>query len=71
MTQTDLSTIYPLILLTIWAAALLLVDLWIPRTRKGITALLAALGLAIALGFTLLQIGEPARLRPAIRRGSP
>jgi len=58
MTQTDLSTIYPLILLTIWAAALLLVDLWIPRTRKGITALLAALGLAIALGFTLLQIGE-------------
>ncbi|MGB8980689.1 MAG: NADH-quinone oxidoreductase subunit N [Anaerolineales bacterium] len=58
MTQTDLSTIYPLILLTVWAAALLLVDLWIPRTRKGITALLAALGLAIALGFTLLQIGE-------------
>jgi NADH-quinone oxidoreductase subunit N len=59
MTQADLNltTIFPLIFLTIWACALLLVDLSIPGTRKGITALLAALGLAFTLGFTLGQIG--------------
>ncbi len=57
MTQADLNTIFPLLLLTVWACALLLVDLAIPKERKGITALLAALGLALTLGFTLAQIG--------------
>ena len=51
------STIWPLTFLTIWACALLLIDLFIPKERKGITALLAALGLAFTLGFTLAQIG--------------
>ena len=61
MPQLDFSTILPLTILTVWACALLLVDLFIPKNRKGITALLAALGLAVALGFTLSQIGrEPA-----------
>ncbi len=54
MTQTDLSTIYPLILLTTWACALLIVDLFIPKGSKGWTALLAALGLALTLGFNLI-----------------
>ncbi len=53
----SISSIAPLSLLTVWACALLLVDLFIPPTRKGITALLAALGLALTLGFTLAQIG--------------
>jgi NADH-quinone oxidoreductase subunit N len=59
MTLADLhpSTIWPLTFLTIWACALLLIDLFIPKERKGITALLAALGLAFTLGFTLAQIG--------------
>src|SRR5215211_7006581 len=59
MTFTDLntSTIFPFALLTVWACALLLVDLVLPKERKGITALLAALGLALTLGFTLAQIG--------------
>ena len=59
MTQADLNltTIFPLIFLTIWSCALLLVDLVIPGTRKGITALLAAAGLGLTLGFTLAQIG--------------
>jgi NADH-quinone oxidoreductase subunit N len=59
MIPTDLffSTIWPLAFLTVWACALLLVDLFIPKERKGITALLAALGLAFTLGFTLAQIG--------------
>jgi NADH-quinone oxidoreductase subunit N len=59
MTFTDLNfaTIGPLTFLTVWACALLLVDLFIPKERKGITALLSALGLAFTLGFTLAQIG--------------
>jgi NADH-quinone oxidoreductase subunit N len=60
MAQIDFSitAIQPLVLLTVWACVLLLVDLFIPKERKWITALLAALGLAVALGFTLMQIGS-------------
>ena len=59
MTLTDISfsTIWPLTFLTVWACILLLIDLFLPKERKGITALLAALGLAFTLGFTLAQIG--------------
>jgi NADH-quinone oxidoreductase subunit N len=57
MSQTDFQTLLPLTILTVWACVLLLADLFIPRNRKGITALLAALGLAVTLGFTLTQIG--------------
>ncbi|HSB01189.1 MAG TPA: NADH-quinone oxidoreductase subunit N [Anaerolineales bacterium] len=58
MSQDDLTTIFPLTLLTLWACVLLLVDLSIPKARKGLTALLAALGLAFTLGSTLIQFGE-------------
>ena len=58
MTQSDLTTILPITILAVWACALLLVDLFIPKTRKGITALLSALGLAVTLGYTLAQIGS-------------
>jgi NADH-quinone oxidoreductase subunit N len=47
-----------LTILTVWACALLLVDLLIPKERKWITALLAAAGLAITLGFTIAQMGR-------------
>ncbi len=57
MTQSDLYTILPTILLVAWACVLLLVDLFIPKGRKGWTALLAAVGLAGALGVTLAQAG--------------
>ena len=57
LTQTDYQVLTPYILLTAWACILLLVDLFIPKGRKGLTALLSALGLAITLGFTLSQIG--------------
>jgi NADH-quinone oxidoreductase subunit N len=56
----DFSTILPLTILIAWACVLLLVDLFIPKERKGITAFLAALGLALTLGFTLTQIGREA-----------
>jgi len=58
MTQTDLYTIFPNIILVVWACALLLVDLFIPKTRKGWTALLAAAGLALTLGINLSQTGQ-------------
>ena len=56
-TNTDLYTILPYILLTAWTCLLLLVDLFIPKGRKSITAALAALGIAGALGFSVTQIG--------------
>ena len=58
MTPTDFSAILPLTLLTVWACALLLIDLFLPNEQKSIIALLAALGLALTLGFTLAQIGQ-------------
>jgi NADH-quinone oxidoreductase subunit N len=57
---SDFQTILPLTILTVWACALLLVDLFIPKGQKWITAFLAAMGLAITLGFTLAQIGRHA-----------
>lgn len=58
MTSNDLYALLPLITLVIWALLLLLVDLFIPKERKGITALLAALGLAVTLGLSLSQKGQ-------------
>src|SRR5687767_11916834 len=58
LTSADYSTIWPLIFLSVWACVLLLVDLFIPKERKGITALLSVIGLALTLGFTLTQIGD-------------
>lgn len=58
MTQVDFYVLLPLILLVVWACALLLVDLFIPKERKWLTAMLAAFGLALSLGFTLSQVGR-------------
>ncbi len=55
MPPLNFSIILPLLVLTVWACLLLLVDLFVKN--KGITALLAALGLAISLGITLSQVG--------------
>ena len=51
-------TILPNILLVVWACCLLLADLFIPKGRKGWTALLAAVGLAGVMGITLAQSGR-------------
>jgi len=58
MTSTDFYAILPLGVLLVWGMALLLVDLLVPSSRKGITALLAAAGLAVSLGLTLSQSGR-------------
>ncbi|OGO08597.1 MAG: hypothetical protein A2Z66_01415 [Chloroflexi bacterium RBG_13_66_10] len=48
MTSQDFSAILPLLLLTGWACALMLLDAFIPAGRKGLTAGLAALGMVAA-----------------------
>jgi NADH-quinone oxidoreductase subunit N len=58
MTFNDIITLLPVIVVTVWAVLLLVVDLAIPRERKGITALLAALGLAAGLGVDLAMNGR-------------
>lgn len=58
MTIIDFNTILPVITLTVWACALLLVDLFVSKDRKGLTAALAALGLALTLGLTLTQVSS-------------
>lgn len=60
MTQpqfTDFYTILPFTILVVWASLLLLADLFIPKGQKGLTALLAAFGLAVTLGYAIAQIG--------------
>ncbi len=47
MTTSDFNAILPLLVLAGWASLLLLVDLWIPKTHKSWTALLAIAGLAV------------------------
>ncbi|MBC7877987.1 MAG: NADH-quinone oxidoreductase subunit N [Anaerolineales bacterium] len=54
----DYYTLLPLIILIVWACLLLLADLFIPKSRKSLTAFLSALGLAVTLGFTISQIGR-------------
>jgi len=54
----NLKVILPLAVLVVWACALLLIDLFIPKKHKGWTALLAAAGLGVALGLTIAQNGQ-------------
>jgi NADH-quinone oxidoreductase subunit N len=51
----DLLITLPMLLVMSWGLVLLLIDLWIPKNRKGITALLAAAGLVAALVINLLR----------------
>jgi len=61
MTLGDLSAnlikVLPLSIVILWACVLLLVDLFIPKDRKAWTAVLAAVGMLVAMGFSLAQTG--------------
>ncbi len=59
MTLNDLVVTLPLVFLLGYSIVLLLVDLWVPPGRKGITASLAALGLLITLGLSIWRSGAP------------
>ena len=54
MVNLNFYTVLPLALLVVWACVLLVADLFIPKERKSLTAGLAALGLAVTLGFAHL-----------------
>lgn len=58
MTVTDFMAILPLAILVGWAIILILVDLFIPAERRGVIALLAAIGIVISLGIAIHQFGE-------------
>ena len=60
MSVRDFSAILPLMILAGWACGLLLLDAFIPHDRKGLTALLAALGLVAALGAAATRLGQSA-----------
>jgi NADH-quinone oxidoreductase subunit N len=53
----NLNLVLPLSIVIVWACALLLVDLFIKQDRKAWTAALAALGLLVAIGFSIAQTG--------------
>ena len=55
---SNLSAIMPINIVIAWACVLLLVNFVIPKERKGLTALLAALGLVVAMGFAIAQTGS-------------
>jgi len=56
----DILAILPLIALVTWTILLIVADLFIPKERKWLTALLAAVGLLVCMGLTIAQIGGPA-----------
>lgn len=58
MTPLDFDVLFPVITLASWASLLLLADLFVPPGRKGLTALLAAVGLLLTLGISLSQFGR-------------
>ncbi len=60
MLSNEFLIILPPVIVVVWAILLLATDLFLPANRKGITALLAALGLAIALGVNLAMGGGSA-----------
>jgi len=53
----NLARILPLVTVILWACLLLLVDLFIPKNRKAWTAILASLGMLVAMGFSIAQTG--------------
>jgi NADH-quinone oxidoreductase subunit N len=54
----SINAILPLIVLCAWACVLLLLDVFLLKERRGWTALLSALGLAVTLVLTLIGIGR-------------
>lgn len=58
MNAITLSAMPAALLLIIWACALLLIDLFVPRKWEGITAQLAAVGIIAALLVALVNAGD-------------
>ena len=61
MTTADLNVALPFIIVAAWACILLVIDLFIPADRKGLTALLAVAGMGFASIPVLLRFEESNR----------
>ncbi len=57
--QVSIAAILPVIILTVWACVLVLVDLAVPKQSKWITASLAALGMLVSAFFVIARFGSP------------
>lgn len=58
MSAADLVTILPLLILTVWSCALLLLDVFLRGSRRGWTALLAGLGALVSMVPLLVGLGQ-------------
>jgi NADH-quinone oxidoreductase subunit N len=56
----NINVVIPSTVLIVWSCVLLLVDLFIPAGRKGVTAILAALGLLLGIGLSISQLEKSA-----------
>ncbi len=59
MLNMNLPVYLPLVFTAFWAVFLLLVDLWIPKGRKGITAIFAAIGFVVGMVLAYQQFSIP------------
>jgi NADH-quinone oxidoreductase subunit N len=57
-TPNDFLVTLPVLVLLAWALLVLLADLWIPESKKNLTAVLTAVGLVFSLAVTVTQIGK-------------
>lgn len=57
-TPNDFLVTLPVLVLLAWALLVLLADLWIPESKKNLTALLTAAGLVVSLAVTVTQSGK-------------
>jgi NADH-quinone oxidoreductase subunit N len=55
MTQLDLLSLLPHMVLLVWASLLLLVTAFLPKEKQRFVPILAALGIAVSLGLALAQ----------------
>lgn len=58
LSDLNLEPLIPFLVVSGWACVLLLIDLFIPRDRKGITAILAAAGMAAAFVLVVLDYNQ-------------
>ncbi len=57
ITLNDVLTLLPAVVLLAWGVIMLVVDLFLPKERKGIIPLLAGIGAAAGLGTNFALMG--------------
>ncbi|MBW8010763.1 MAG: NADH-quinone oxidoreductase subunit N [Chloroflexi bacterium] len=59
VSELGLLNILPILILVVWACVLLLLDVFVFPKREQVTPLLSAVGLVVALIYTIPQFGQP------------